>query len=212
LKNQEINEIYIPKIIGKQRSEVKFEKWIKNSISVYTILILDVSGSMKEYFNDLIEMSNIIIKNQKDKAQNEGVIILFSSEAKIIKHKGKYTILLSNDSITHSGISGGGTDYLKALKLATDEENLNLNKEFILRRMIFLTDGADNSYSHDKARKDEIIQLCQKMKDKGFKLYFIGYGNCHELKELKTLPHNYIITIKNDIKKVIEKIMEIYAS
>ena len=203
-----INDIYIPKIIGKERNDQKFTQWIYDDINVFTILILDVSGSMKGYFNDLIKMSNKIIKSQMEKEQNEGVIILFSNEAKVIKEKGKYDKLLKDNAIEESGISNGGTNFYSAFKLAKEDINYKLDKEFISKRMIFLTDGEDDNYIKIKEMKN----ICQEMKNDGFKLNFIRYGNCNSFQRLKELPHNYISYIEGDFEKIKEKILNLYAS
>ena len=206
--NNNISDIYIPKIIGKERNDQKFTQWIYNNINVFTILILDVSGSMRSYFNDLINMSNAIIKSQIEKDQNEGVIIVFSDEAKVIKEKGKYDKLLEDNAIEMSGISNGGTNFYSAFELAKEDINYKLDKEFILKRMIFLTDGEDNNYY----KIEEMKKICQEMKDDGFKLNFIGYGNCNSFKRLYELPHNYITYIEGDFQNIIDKIMNLYAS
>ena len=56
---------------------------------MYSILILDVSGSKKKYFQGLIDMANGIIPKQMNNKENEGVIILFVNYEKATIN-GKY--------------------------------------------------------------------------------------------------------------------------
>ena len=73
-----------------QNKNNNFYRWIKTNM--FSILILDVSGSMNYYYEDLINMANKIIQNQMKNDKNEGVVILFGTSAKAIIN-GKYRIL-----------------------------------------------------------------------------------------------------------------------
>ena len=45
--------------------------------SMFSIMILDVSGSMQGHYYDLIDMANQIINNQMKNPKNQGIVILY---------------------------------------------------------------------------------------------------------------------------------------
>ena len=182
----------------------KSEKFI---ISIYSILILDVSGSMTNYYNALIELTNDIIKSQKDSEENEGVIIFFAESAKTIlnaKYKDIYNNnqLLTIDNINNSEIYTGETNFIPAFKEA--KKYINIEKEFIMKRVIFLTDGHDNHFDKN------LPNICKEMQRKNFLLHFISFGTSG-LSQLNKLPHDYITT-KNTFEEIKTYIMKQFAS
>ena len=83
---------------------------------MFSILILDVSGSMENYYNDLIDMANKIIENQTKNPINEGILIFFGSYEKTIINK-KYRILSTSDiNNSHVGI---GTNFYNGFNEAS---------------------------------------------------------------------------------------------
>ena len=141
-----------------------FNKWISLKNNMYSILILDVSGSMKYYYNSLIDMANNIIENQMKNKENEGVIIFFGDKAKTIIN-GKYRILDIKEIKTSE--VGGGTDFLAAFEEA---EKYIYNKDnFTNKRILFLTDGVSNSSG--------LLPICKRMEKENFKINIIGFEN-----------------------------------
>ena len=212
-----LDTILIPPVPEFKVNEI-FKEWINNLVSVYSILILDVSGSMEDsnLYEPLIELANDIIKNQKDSEENEGAIIFFASSAKVVK-EGKYKDLyneaksedpnnegkvLKIKDIYDSKV-GGGTNFLNGFELA-EEKIKNLKKEFIMKRILFLTDGEDNDF---EGNKNEINKICEFMKSKNFLLQYICFNSEDGYNQLKELIHDYITNknifdeVKNDIMK-----------
>ena len=150
----------IPKINKPNEYIIPFNKWIK----VYFILILDISGSMKKNYNNLINMVNKIIKKQMRSKENEGVVILFGTNAKTIID-GKYRLLTEED-IKLSKV-GGGTDFLKAFQEA--EKYIKDKSSFSTKRILFLTDGKSDS--------SQLKPICDKMIDENFNLNIVGFGS-----------------------------------
>ena len=196
------NKFLIPHINRREISEkIKFDQWNNDKILTYTILILDISGSMKNYYFDLIDMTNQIINIQKEKKEpneNEGVIIFFDDEAKVIVEKKKFKNIedLKLTDIYNS-ISQGGTNFKNAFEKA--KEFIKIDEKFTSRKVLFLTDGQD-SYS-------DITSLCEDFKNCGFKIYFIGLGNTYSFNNLDKFPHNYKI-ISNDFEEIKQYIIK----
>ena len=142
-----------------------FNKWIKvENNNTFSILILDVSGSMERYYSSLINMANNIILQQQKNEENKGVIIFFGTTAKTIVN-GKYRLLNIND-IKLSNV-GVGTNFYLAFKEA---EKYIYNKiHFSNKRILFLTDGLSDS--------SEISQICHRMKKNKFIINIIGFDN-----------------------------------
>jgi len=77
--NSLIFEKSIP-AINRIEKNMTFDKWIKlGSGNMFSILILDVSGSMNHYYQRLINMANEIITNQMKSHQKPKKITLTSS-------------------------------------------------------------------------------------------------------------------------------------
>ena len=182
-------KLIIPHINGEKKGE-KFDEWNNDQILTYTILILDVSGSMQSYYFDLIDMTNQIINIQKDKKEpnlNEGAIILFGSEAKLIR-KGKFIDeknLELND--IYDANVGGNTNFYNAFNEA--KNYLKIDEKFTSRKVIFLTDGEDPH--------SDIALLCKDIKESGFKIYFIGLGNTYSFNNLEKFHPNYMLISNN---------------
>ena len=148
-------------------SKSEFDGWIRLSKTMFSIMILDVSGSMFGQYQNLIKMTNEIIDNQKKNPKNEGLVIFFGNYAKTIIDK-EYKTLYESD--IHEAKVGGGTSFLAGFSEAAKENRLEYGKNFDFRRVLFLTDGEDNNYS-------SIGSICQKMKDLDYKVNIIGFGN-----------------------------------
>ena len=186
-------KLKIPHIIGKKIGEKKFDQWNNDQILTYTILILDVSGSMTNYYLDLINMTNQIIKLQKEKKEpneNEGVIILFGDNANEIR-KGKFINIkdLELNDIYNANV-GGGTNFYNAFNKA--QKYLNIDEKFTSRKVLFLTDGQDTS---------DITDLCKNIKECGFKISFFGLGNTYKFNNLEKFKPNYLL-ISNNFEKI----------
>lgn len=107
---------------------------------MYSILILDVSGSKKKYFQGLIDMANGIIPKQMNNKENEGVIILFVNYEKATIN-GKYKPLNIND--IYDAKAGRLTSFYNSFKEA--EKYINNKNKFMNKRILILTDRIDNS-------------------------------------------------------------------
>ena len=204
------DKIIIPPISEFKVDEI-FTEWIINLISVYSILILDVSGSMESshLYEPLIKLTNDIIESQKSNEENKIVIIMFGNSAeKIDEKKYKDMNKLKVDDINELDV-GKGTNFKSAFEKAQEFINLGTEKEFIMKRVLFLTDGEDNNFSENKST---IIDICKTMKRKNFQLQFICFGEGEEgYKQLKELPHDYL-TKKNNFDEVKSYIMQQFAA
>ena len=156
-------KIEIPRLFQKT-SFGNFNNWIIKKINMYSIFILDVSGSMKKYYDSLIRMTNNIITNQKKNNENEGVVIFFATYAKVII-TGKYR-LLSLADIKDSEVLDG-TDFLIAFKEA--EKYIYNKKNFQKKRILFLTDGLSDS--------SKLQPICDKMIKENFEINIVGFEN-----------------------------------
>ena len=129
----------IPLIKKPIMKNIIFNKWIKIS-NMYSILILDISGSMRKYYDSLINMTNNIIEKQKNNEENEGVIIFFGTKAKAIIN-GKFRLLDRNEIVLSN--PGIRTNFLAVFKEA--EKFIYHKNNFKSKRILFLTDGKDDS-------------------------------------------------------------------
>jgi len=154
-----IPAINIPNYIGE-----KFTKWIASSSTLYSIMVLDVSGSMRDYYQSLINMTNGIINNQMKNSSNKGTIIFFGSKARAMVN-GNYRILTTND-IRIANV-GGGTNFDRAFIEAIKYKNYPGN--FDDKRLLFLTDG--------RSSINGLESLCNTIHDAGFSIHILGFGN-----------------------------------
>ena len=135
-------------------------------------LILDVSGSMRENYNSLINMANNIIKKQQMNLENEGVVILFGTFAKAIIN-GKYR-LLNVEDINLARVLGG-TNFYNAFSEA--RKYIHNKNNFTNKRILFLTDGhADTS---------RLQSFCNEMINEKFIINIVGFGSGHYFENLK---------------------------
>ena len=139
--------------------------YLRKSQTTFSILILDVSGSMSSYYSRLIDLANEIIDNQKQNPKNEGVVIFFGTHAKTIINK--YYRTLNENDIEDSNV-GGGTNFYKGFNEASNF--LEYGRKFESRRVLFLTDGEDDEYS-------KIRSICDRMKQLKYKINIIGFGD-----------------------------------
>ena len=142
----------------------KFDEYYGfGSKSTFSILILDVSGSMSSYYGDLIDMTNNIIDNQKKNNKNGIRVIFFATNAKTVNYN---LYSMSTDDIKNANV-GGGTNFYKGFQEAA--KYIEYGKKFDSRRVLFLTDGEDDDYYR-------IDDICSTMKYSGYKIYIMGFG------------------------------------
>ena len=74
----------IPIISKPNYNLEKFNGWIKDysNRTMYSIIILDTSGSMDSYNQELIDMTNKIVEGQIKNSKNQGTIIFFGEKTK----------------------------------------------------------------------------------------------------------------------------------
>ena len=185
-------------------SNTEFNKWIQNisGKTMFSIMILDVSGSMRGDYKDLIDMANEIIEKQMENPKNEGRIIFFASYVKSIIGKGDRYRLLKMEDITKANV-GGGTMF----KLGFDEAEKYLDdgKNFDLKRVLFLTDGEDYN-------SNLISNTCQKMKDLGYIVNMIGFRNSSEFQKLKEFASEGCFHTKDTFKEIKEICIQAFAA
>ena len=181
----------IPKIKTPILKNNVFDKWIKlgNSEKMYSILILDVSGSMRGNYDNLIQMANKIIINQQNNYENEGVIILFGTYAKAIIN-GKYRLLKKED--IDLACVGGGTEFYRAFQEA--EKYISNKNNFIRKRVLFLTDGEDDS--------SLLGPIVDKMKNENFIVNIVGFGNSLSFEHLRKFASNNCFYTSENFKEV----------
>lgn len=74
------------------------------------------------------------------------------------------------------------------------KEHLETSQEFILKRVLFFTDGEN----HDSfADKEKLKKICEDMKEMNYKLYFFGFGNIDLFKKLEELNPDYLAFVNN---------------
>ena len=148
-----------------RRELIMFNKWIKSNFSkMYSIIILDVSGSMSIYYERLIKMANDIISKQILNKDNKGTIILFGTNAKTII-KDNYRLLSLNDiKIANVGTS---TNFYNAFKEA--EKYIYNKNVFTYKRILFLTDGISDS--------SKLQPICDLMFKENFQINIVGFDN-----------------------------------
>ena len=167
---------------------------------MFSILILDVSGSMTDDYGQLIEMTNEIIEKQMNNKINEGVVIFFANYAKTIINK-KYR-KLTFEEISKANV-GGGTSFIEGFEEA--KKYIEYGKKFDLKRVLFLTDGEDNDY-------EKIGDICQNMKDSGYKLNIIGFRNSNFLKNLENYASEGCFYSKDEFKDIKEICINAFAA
>ena len=133
----------------------KYNGWIKgySNKTMHSIIILDVSGSMTSYYQELIDMTNKIIEGQMKNSINQGTIIFFGNIAKAII-QNEYHFLKRDD--INKASAGEGTNFFSAF----DEvrKYIKQGKNFDEKRVLFLTEGEDSRYV-------AIKEICENMKN-----------------------------------------------
>ena len=198
-------EFFVP-AINRSISNQIFDDWYKIK-SVYSILILDVSGSMKTRYESLVKMVNSILERQKDKEENEIVIIIFGEDAKKLNEENNFKKLYESNkweikTSDFNQIETGDTKYYAAFEEAYKYRNPN--KEFILRRILFFTDGQNFDGLEEKIK---LGKICEEMKELNYKIHFFGFGDFNVCEELKP---DYVYKEKDankfdDLMKTIER-------
>eukprot|EP00833_Pecoramyces_ruminatium_P013647 jgi/Orpsp1_1/1187679/evm.model.d7180000059405.1 len=165
---KDIPAITIPNYTGE-----KFTKWIREkSYTLYSIMVLDVSGSMRKYYSSLINMANTIINNQKKNSHNRGTIIFFGSSAKAIVNGDYRTLTTCDISITDVG---SGTNFYNAFRESV--KYINPSGTYDDKRLLFLTDG--------KSDTNNLSLLCDQISDAGFSIHILGFGENSSFNHLK---------------------------
>ena len=191
-----IEGIPIPK-----NKNIKFDKWIKvGKGNMFSILILDVSGSMRSYYNKLFNLANEIIKKQKNNRENEGVIILFASYAKTIVN-GKYRLLNVDDDIRNASV-GTGTNFYNAFTEA--EKHIKNITKFMNKRILFLTDG--------KADSSQLQPICDRMIKENFQINIVGFGSGYYFEELKKFATPGCFKTSENFEEIEEICQNIFAA
>ena len=167
---------------------------------MFSIMILDVSGSMKEHYKDLIDMANQIIDNQQKNPKNEGIVIFFGNRAKTIINKN-YRALLIND--IYLARVGTGTSFQAGFQEA--EQFLEYGNNFDKRRVLFLTDGEDSGYN-------QIEDTCRKMKELGYQINIIGFGEGSLFENLKQFASEGCFNTRNVFEEVKEICYRVFSS
>ena len=190
----------IPGIQKPIEKNVIFDKWIKSGNgNMFSIIILDVSGSMIRYYQSLIDMANKIIKKQQENQENEGVVIFFGSYAKAMIN-GKYRLLNIKD-INLAGV-GGDTDFYNAFQEA---KNYIYNKNnFPNKRILFLTDGiADSS---------KLKPICDEMIKEKFLINIVGFGDICYFEHLRKFASQNCFYTSTNFKEIETFCQNIFAA
>jgi len=175
-----------------------FTRW--NIINQYSIMLLDVSGSMSNYYVSLIEMTNTIISNQKNNPNNKGTVIFFGDRAKTMIN-GDYRLLSVNE-IKPSG-AGGGTSFNNAFREAVN--HIHPNGSFRNKRLLFLTDGMDN--------KCNIKTYCDQISNAGFSIHILGFGSGSYFDHLKKyVNENGSFQVYSNFKDISSSAIKIFAA
>ena len=129
-------------------------------------------------------MANNIIQKQQVNPE-KGVVIFFGTYSKEMIN-GKYSLLKIGD-ISLAKV-GGGTDFYNAF-IESKKNILNKNN-FQNKRILFLTDGEDDSSS--------LQPICDEMIKENFLINIVGFGNNSPLENLrKFASQNYFFTSNN---------------
>ena len=159
----------IPRIKKPMRAQGIFNKWIKyNNKNMYSILILDISGSMAYYYTQLFEMANEIITNQMKNKDNRGTVILFGNKAKAVIEENYRLLSLNDIKIANVGTN---TDFYNAFKEA--EKYIYNKNGFYYKRILFLTDGISDS--------SRLQPICDKMLGEDFQINIVGFDNSKKI-------------------------------
>lgn len=192
----------IPAIVIPNYSIKKFTRWIKScSQSVqYSIMILDVSGSMENYYQSLIQMANKIIKNQMKNSNNRIIVIFFGNSAKTVL-KENYR-LLTIDDIYIANV-GGGTSFYNAFKEAV--KYIYPFGFYNDKRLLFLTDGKCNINGLSPLR-NEILAA-------GFSIHILGFGQEQYFDPLKPfIGNNGSFQVYYKFEDVVSSAVKIFAA
>ena len=199
--DEETAKNYRPKgvnfIIDKSNLYTQLKDYFGPS-SMFSILILDVSGSMENNYQNLINMANQIIDKQKKNLKNEGIVIFFASKAKTVINK-KYRTLFTADIKTAK--VGLNTNFKQGFVEA--EQFLEYGRNFEERRVLFLTDGKDPNYN-------EISNTCKKMKDFGFVINIIGFGQDSLFENLKQFASEGCFYTSDSFEEVKEICLKVF--
>ena len=154
---------YVPKIQPIYNDSI-FDEWI----SIYSILLLDISGSIENKYAELLDMTKKIIENQMKNLKNKVKIIFFGSDDyDNIPDIRKITV----DDVENIKVSRGSI-FDKPFDLAL--KYINIPGNFNNKRLLFLTDGQVNSYN--------LQSKCDKIANDGFSFIYLVLGNLLDLR------------------------------
>lgn len=188
----------IPKLSGSYQVTGSFSFW-RSSHSTsglrHSILILDGSGSMEDYYSQLLNSANKYINIQKSRGGLISVIA-FSDIASILFERENRN-LYSNE-----GYRGRNTNYLDALKCAITVASSNPSGYNC--RILFFTDGEPNSenYSNELSR----------LRFMDVQIDAIGFGNQCNDRILQGLLHRGQISHGNTMNEIDEIFVRIAAT
>ena len=194
-------EKFIPGIPIPVDKNIKFDNWInlKGSGNMFSILILDVSGSMRKIYGALFNLANKIISKQMINKENEGVVILFGDYAKAIIN-GQYRLLTLAD-IQIANV-GDRTDFYKAFKEA--EKYINNKNKFMNKRVLFLTDGFSSS--------SQLKPICNKMTQENFQINIVGFGDRSSFEHLRQFSSPKCFFTSQNFKEIETICQNIFAA
>ncbi|ORX59905.1 hypothetical protein BCR36DRAFT_408277 [Piromyces finnis] len=153
----------IPSIDIPENKNENFTRWVNSNRNLYSIIILDVSGSMEGFYSPLINMSNSIIKRQMENPENKGTIIFFATTAKAVLTE-EYRELTIGD--IHKARVGKWTNSYLAFSEA--KKYINPTNQYDDKRLLFLTDG--------KCDCSSLKPLCDDIANAGFSIHILGFG------------------------------------
>ena len=158
---------------------------------------------MKSHYRSLIDLTKKILDNQKK--DEEIIIIFFGTNAEVVTKEKIYELYTENSQIEQkiNEINcGGSTNYYAALNKAMDYKSPS--KEYILKRLLFFTDGENNG-----GREEDNQKICKIFSNNlNYKISFIAFGNSSKFGELKKLKHDnfYIEEDTKDFDKILKLI------
>jgi Mg-chelatase subunit ChlD len=167
----------------------------RDSISGEAIMVLDDSGSMGgERIMQLHEGAREFASDAIAKGFIVGAV-KFGNEPKLIIAPQKEVNSKFINAINNLNANSGGTEMVKALRLA----QAHFTSPRVKRTIMLVTDG----YPTDDGGEDAVIQVALELKRSGIELLAVGCGNANEefLKRLATKPSFGELVSDNDLGK-----------
>ena len=106
-------------------------------------------------------------------------------------------------------IEKGYTKYCNAFMKAMEFKEPS--KEFILKRLLFFTDGKNLDSENEK---QELKKICKELKELNYKLHFFGFGKKDDFKSLNDYEPDYIYVEedKNNFENIMKSISKQFAT